>query len=238
MFSDMQLAPEVWEALPKLVALRDLTLRELFAGSDMLEDAKEGALMSTIRSCTRLRRLDLYRMGSIVTDRLCLLLMSENLHWPGGEGLRWLRLDVRFGAVSPATLAAVASSARCPHMEFRTSPAEPSLTPRREACLEALPKLQALVRAQLVRQRMRRQHLAAVALQAFMRGLRVRWDRTRIRKSCQAIQAWVRGISSRRRHVQLEVAAVRLQATVRGILERRRLEASKPTAPAYEAETL
>ena len=165
----------------------------------MPEIAVQDSLLATIHACVRLRRLDLYRMGPAVTDQLCVDLMLLNLRWAHGCGLRWLRLDLRFGAASAETLAALVASSSCAHMELRTLPAEPSLTPRRTAGLQALPRLQALARARIARHNLLRQRRAIIAL-----------------------QAWTRSVASRQYCRQQGKAVVQLQAAVRGFLVRRR----------------
>lgn len=213
-----------------MVSLRCLTLRELLpdptAGKEFVEDA----LLLTLHACKALRRLDLYKMGTAITDSICLALMSLNLRWRGGIGLRWLRLDLRFGAASPEVLAALTASTGCAHVELRTLPCEPSLLPQREARLNSLPKLQAMVRARIARKQFRRQRSAAAILQALVRGKQIRKIHQIRLRQCKSIQSWIRGVTARQQEHRRLVAAVRLQATMRGRLERRRLYACRHRA--------
>merc|ERR1712157_378166 len=144
------------------------TLREIVPDSDVTAEA-EATLRKLPWVCPALRRVDLYRMGAVVTDRLCLSLMAANFEWPGGCGLRWLRLDLRFGAAAPATLAALSASSTCSFMELRLLPTDPALEWRQEPVLAAIPRVQAAVRAHRVRRALRHKHEVVTRLQAAVR---------------------------------------------------------------------
>jgi len=224
---DIPLDEGAWAAILQLRGLRELTLRDVVSGFASALHA-EMALEALPTSCPSLRRVDLYRVGRVITDRLCLSFMAANLNWRGGIGLRWLRLDFRFGAASAEASNLLATSSRCERMELRLLPADPLLATRSDPGLAALPRLQALVRAHCTRVMLRRWQDAAIRLQAVSRGQSVRRIVTlqqtlRLTDAAVRVQAWVRGHRARvlvrekrAAFIRLQEATVRVQAFVRG----------------------
>ncbi|CAE7203837.1 unnamed protein product, partial [Symbiodinium microadriaticum] len=111
---NVDLPGEAWEELPKLRGLRDLTIQRrappnssTSAEMQTASPALERALLQVVQNCRSLRKLDLYGMRSAITDKLCLLLLHSNLSWPYGSGLRFLRLDLRYGCAAEEVLRAV-----------------------------------------------------------------------------------------------------------------------------------
>lgn len=214
---DIPLSQSAWRALSCLRALRDLTLRDVLDGTTETHEVAEDVLMDLPTSCPQLRRFDMYRLGAVVTDDLCLSCMAANIGWRGGPGLRWLRVDFRFGAISQEVANALSSSSRCDCMELRLLPSDHRIPLRRQRSLEMIPRFQALVRAHLARTSLRKMHRAATQVQAVIRGRRIRrmMHLEKMHAAATRLQALARGMRIRGMIHREGVAATRVQAAYR-----------------------
>lgn len=228
------LTPEGWAAVSQLRALRDLRLREVRSADPCGKGCAESTLLVLVRKCSLLRQIDLYRMRGAVTDRLCLALLAEGRSWSGGAGLRWLRLDLRYGAASDAALQALSEASRCANFELRLRPADSSLQSPSPG-LPSLRRIQAFLRGALTRQRLRQMHFAAARLQALGRAWKIRRLFHDQRRCCRQIQAFARYQAANRKRKRHIHAAVRIQSVCRGHLGRRHLEAQHRAAKKLQA---
>lgn len=140
----LELCSEALHQIPKLKGLKQLVLQSLKVSS---AQRAEDALLEVVQQCEKLRKLDLYQMHGVVTDRLCLALMHSNRDWRFGKGLRYLRLDLRYGQASEEVLQALKATSLVP-TQIRIIPQDKS---QQMSVLPKVVRAQAQIRGFLVR---------------------------------------------------------------------------------------